>query len=580
MTITLSQIAIVSGNAEIAEHICRHFRGGSCYVVLIEAPMERMEDLGVLANDCAFVVNAIAQCEAKAVLLAGCSLKVESILTSMIVGRVACDLIVFHHISQLVSLPGYNPRPTILQQNTSSERKHIVAVEDGHPMALVIATNLCVATNSEIVVLPHVCRKTQKLINAAWRDWSVCSGMEMNDAKESLRLFLTTQTREVDASRGKTIAFITFGIPYGILEFGVPVSHVPVFPLLGVSLLNGIIKSQFSEMRCPLVVLLDPHATDHSESDYVAQVFGKQGYMIRGSVGAQATVTNARYLTESMPSDAIFYSTHCGEVKGQRVTETLHLDDGTTHTLIYERVITLALGPNPKLVEVIDFKRLISLNGIPWTDEEGKEAIAAGDILRYFMKSWKKSELRVDASRSISVTSCDEVPFSDCLKMFDGHYKPVPNLIGGWLHPIVMNSSCSSSRELSQWFIGKGASCYIGTTRDIPDSMASAVSKKFADTISKGAFVGAALHEAQQTFTSDLGYASFLVYGYQFTRLTVPPTSGKKERIEKMITFMIDGQIESKDQSENHVTQIRSVRAFLSQELAGLQQHFTKQFDP
>ena len=47
-----------------------------------------------------------------------------------------------------------------------------------------------------------------------------------------------------------------------------------------------------------------------------------------------------------------------------------------------------------------------------------------------------------------------------------------------------------------------------------------------------------------------------------------------------MITFMIDGQMESKGQSESHVTQIRNVREFLTQELAGLQQHFTKQFDP
>jgi hypothetical protein len=580
MTVTLSQIAIVSSNTEIAEQICRHFRGSSCYVVLIEAPMERMEDLGVLTNDCGFVVNAIAQCEATVVLLAGCSSKVECILSSMILGRVACDLIIFRNLSQLVSLPGYNPRPTILRQNKSSERKHLVAIEDGHPMALVIAMNLCAATDSEIIVLPHVSRKTQRLINDAWRDWSVCSGMEMNDAKESLLLFLKTQTNGIAASQVKTVTFITFGIPYGILDFGAPVSHIPVFPLLGVSLLNGMIKSQLSEMRCPLVVLLDPHATEHSESDYVAEAFGKQGYMIRGSVGAQATVKNARYLTEFMPSDAIFYSTHCGEAKGQRVTEILRSDDGTTHTLIYECVITLALGPNPELVEVVDFKKFISLNGVPWTDEEGKETIAAGDILRLFMKSWEKSKLASDASRSIDATSCNEVQFSDCLKMVDGNYKPVPNLIGGWVHPIVMNSSCSSSRELFQWFIGKGASCYIGTTRDIPDSMASAVSKRFADTVARGAHVSAALHEAQRTFMSDLGYSPFLVYGYQFTRLAVPPTGGKMERIARMITFMIDGQVESKGQSENHVTQIRNVRTFLTQELTGLKQHFTKSFDP
>lgn len=541
--------------------------------------MERMEELGVLSNDCGFVVNAVAQCEAKIVLLAGCSSKVESILISMIVGRVACELIVFNNISQLFSLPGYNPRPTTLRHHTSNERKHIVAVECGHPVALVIAKNLCVATNSNIVVLPHVSRETQKRINGDWRDWSVCSGMEMDDAKNSLLQFLKTQTKDIEASQAKTITFITFGIPYGILDFGVPVSHIPVFPLLGVSILNGIIKSQFTEMRCPLVVLLDPHATDHSESDYVANAFGKQGYMIRGSVGAQATVKNARYLTEFMPSDAIFYSTHCGEVKGQCVTETLRLDDGTTHTLVYERVITLAYGPDPELVEVVDFKRIISLNGISWTDEERKEAIAAGDILKYFIKFWRKAKLEPNISRSISVSTCDEVPFSDSLKMVDGIYKPVPNLIGGLLHPVVMNSSCSSSRELSQWFIGKGASCYVGTTRDIPDSMASAVSKMFADTVARGAFVGAALQEAQKTFTSDLGYAPFLVYGYLFTRLAVPPFGRKTERIKKMITFMIDGQIESEGQSENHVTQIRNVRTFLNQELAGLQQHFTKQFD-
>ena len=49
--LTLSAIAIISADAELAELVSSHFRFPRTYVVLLEAPPKRLVEFGVYAHD-------------------------------------------------------------------------------------------------------------------------------------------------------------------------------------------------------------------------------------------------------------------------------------------------------------------------------------------------------------------------------------------------------------------------------------------------------------------------------------------------------------------------------------------------
>jgi hypothetical protein len=76
VNVTLSKIAIVAGDAELAESICAHFRAPRVYVSVIGAPNVRLEEYGVFENDCIHVTNAIKAHHPQLVLLVSCSDKV------------------------------------------------------------------------------------------------------------------------------------------------------------------------------------------------------------------------------------------------------------------------------------------------------------------------------------------------------------------------------------------------------------------------------------------------------------------------------------------------------------------------
>ena len=75
MNIILSKIAIVSGDAELAELISAHFRAPRVYVAVIGAPTIRLEEYGVFQNDCIRVTNAIKAHHPQLVLLVACPIR-------------------------------------------------------------------------------------------------------------------------------------------------------------------------------------------------------------------------------------------------------------------------------------------------------------------------------------------------------------------------------------------------------------------------------------------------------------------------------------------------------------------------
>ncbi|PWT84461.1 MAG: hypothetical protein C5B58_04695 [Acidobacteria bacterium] len=232
-----------------------------------------------------------------------------------------------------------------------------------------------------------------------------------------------------------------------------------------------------------------------------------------------------RYLTEYMPCDYIFYSTHCGERPGRRITELFTTDDGREHEITYDVLRDAAASPTPGIVEVHHFYRFISLDGVQWDDSAGKKRIGAGEILKQFIKV--SGEHRSDPKKMRIKASRESPPIraSDSLGMYDGAWRPLPQIVGGYHMPVVFNNTCSSWREFAVQYGCSGAAVYIGTSVPVLDSVAQNVATRFATLVSAGRAAAPSLYQAQRTFIENSGYAPYLMHGYAFTKIQPPPVS-------------------------------------------------------
>jgi hypothetical protein len=522
--IKLSRTLIIADDAELAERVCSRLRAPRTYVVTIEAPKERLVQYGVYERDCIRVGNAVEAVDPDCVLFLGCSESARrSIRPHFDQSRRTVVLNAFDE-GTLKGLPGLRSNavsPAIWDGATSTAR--LVIVEETNTVARIIAENLAVSESAQLYGLPTPASELTDRCADSLRDWAELGGAEREEAKSKLLGTIRSRTGALADASPKSISFFTHGIPYGIYPFRCPTTHFFSKHLVGISVVSGILKSSMRKLRCPVAVLIDPGLTEKSEFDSLRQVFGKSGYLIRRALGENASVTKSRYLTEYMPCDYIFYSTHCGERKGRRITELFTTANGREHEITYDVLRDAAASPTPGIVEVHNFYRFVSLDGVDWTDSEGKTRIGAGRILEEFIKY--SGEIAGDP-RKMRIKASTESPLiraSDSLAMCDGTWRPMPQIVGGYHFPIVFNNACSSWREFALEFGCSGAAAYIGTSLPILDSLAQDVACRFAWSVVSGRAIGPSLYYAQRNFIAENGYAPYLMHGYMFTKLQPPP---------------------------------------------------------
>lgn len=449
-------------------------------------------------------------------------------------------------------------------------RRHIVAVEKGDAMSLVIARNLAAACGADVLILPEVADEQKELISDQLRAWANESGLLKDEAKDQVLTFITAQLGPLASAEPESVTFITSGVPYGIYPFRCPTTHLLRYPLLDVSTLNGMVKSLNQARRSPAVVFIDPGAVGKSELPLLKQVFGNAGYLMRSATGENATAGQARELTEILPSDFIFYSTHCGEVKGRRIRERFSDRERNIHEIVYDVVRNVSGSSTPGMIRVDHFMRFLSLDGVTWTDETGKRRINAGGILKDFLQMDRRRGGDPKQFQIIESVESPPIKSSDSLQMNDFVYCPLPQVVGGYMHPIVFNNACSSWREFASRYGCSGASVYIGTSLDVLDSLAREVAVSFARAVAIGKSVGPALFRAQKRFVQQLGYTPYLMHGYLFTTVRPLPRSAPPPALivaSKIIEALANYE-ESWSREPKGEREFEATKNFLQNELA------------
>lgn len=571
----LSKLAIIAGDVTLAEQVCAHLRKPGIYLPVFEAPLKELEEYGVFENDCIRLANAIRALPVRKVLF----LKVESDIVSKLrsffpwIESVTVDF--FDERRLAIDLPlskspiGFRE----LQASNSDLAGELFAVERNLGIAPVIAGNLAVAHGGKVLELSETSESDLDGLKEYFRLWSRGTYEERKGAMETCLSFVRTRLPEplTRVKTDKPLSFITRGVPYGLYPFDRPTTHYFPFVSLGRNVCAGMLKS-LSIMRNPIVVLFDPNKVGQSEFDCLRERFGSAGYHLRLAYGDNATVTSAIYLTERLPSDFIFFSTHCGEVDGRRILERFPARNGTYHEICYDRIISASPTPefiaNPSpdgLFQVMFLFLPISMDGVSWNDCQGKERIEAGDLLRDFLEHAQNHKEHSEARQFLSNVESRGIKGFEGLQMADGFYLPVHEDVGGCHYPVVFNNACCSWRTLAKNYGCSGASVYIGTATDVLNIVATESASSFAKAVTSGKSIGIALFRAQHGFTKQFGYTPYLMHGYFYTKLNNPDSRLGPGRVRERCVEAIAAASRLPESVRK-----ASIITFLKQELEGL----------
>jgi hypothetical protein len=191
MNIRLSSIAIVAGDAQLAEAISAHFRAPRVYVVVIEQPTVRLEEYGIFENDCITVANAIKAHHPQIVLFVSCSPKVAEKIGAHLSPIDAVDVNAYDPDS-LCRFAGFRSHSVDVEMTylRPPRGRHIIAVENDEPMSLVIARNLAAASTAEVFLLPYVTDEQRDLTRDRVPSWAEETGFAKDEAKRDVLGFI------------------------------------------------------------------------------------------------------------------------------------------------------------------------------------------------------------------------------------------------------------------------------------------------------------------------------------------------------------------------------------------------------
>jgi hypothetical protein len=236
-------------------------------------------------------------------------------------------------------------------------------------------------------------------------------------------------------------------------------------------MLNGIVAEEPGAPGIRVAMLIDPAEVQAAEIDTAIETLKKRAVFISGMSGRGASVYRVSRMVELFPYDFLLISTHCGDAPGWRWTYEFVDSEGRSRTLVTDITIGVANLPSEKdMLEVMQYFRFVSLDGIDWNDPKKKEKLYVGMAMHDWVKGRQGKELDPVRKEPIS-----RVLGSAALKMADANYLAIPRLIADNGTPIVVNNACASWHRLAQTFTFAHARAYIGTLISVSDVEAQEV---------------------------------------------------------------------------------------------------------
>lgn len=460
-------------------------------------------------------------------------------------------------------------------RNVSSESGHLVVCEEGHDLAQMIAANYAYSIGAGLCLIPPVPEEDADRIRETFYGLYDDRANSPTCLLEQLRAELRQRAAAIPAQRHRTITFISKELPWGFAFCEVPSSHLFIYPDLGIALINGIAAEQSNALGIRVAAVIDPKVVDAPEVELAVKRLAERSVLVRGYRGANATVGEVSRMVELLPYDFLLIATHCGDADGWRWTYEFVDSEGIERKLVIDLAIGVSHVPGREKLEVMQFTKFVSLDGVAWNDPEKKKKLYVGSAINdYLARDGDKGRLQPVRREPIS-----RVRWSAALKMFDNNFILAPRPLADNGTPIVLNNACASWHRLAGTFSFCNARAYIGTLFSVSNAEAQDIAMNLLDR-HFGKPLALALWHAQNEVYKDSIRRPYLLVGTHFQRLRTEAQDTPKyllerlSRAERYWSKRADRSSQAAGSDASDVLTIADYVRFLKNELEGLRRHF------
>jgi len=546
---SFNQIAIISDNARLAASLSCFLARRNVYTAVLDGPRLTRDDRDA---EITRRHNAIARLQPGRILLAGLShdsaIAMETSLPSMRCKRV----VAIQDVPDLIATGSAAERPVLswgrnrigvgmlkaLREGRSidftddespdeivpSVSGHLVVCESGDDLSEVIAANYAFSLGAGFCLVPSVLDEVAGPLLDRLYGLHDDSERSTSDLLPELICHLKELCPGVTSPVGGSMTFVTKKLPFGIAFPDCPTTHLYSYPDLGIAVVNGLANEQPDTKGVGVAVFVDPGTTPAPEIGAAAKSLSKRGMFVRGYSDRGATVRSVSDLVHFFPYDFLMFATHCGDAGGYQWTYEYKDREGIDRTLVVDIALGIANTDDDDLLEVFQFVRFHSLDGVDWSDPCKNEKLYVGDAMRYYA-----DRIMGNADfEPTKKTDLSRVLGSAAMKMFDNNYIPIPHELANGGSPIIINNACVSWHSLSKRFTFGGCRAYIGTLYPIMTSEAHDVVMKLLEK-HFGKFLPHALWSAQRAVYGNDIRRPYVMTGVYVQRLRVKPYDAPTE---------------------------------------------------
>lgn len=392
---------------------------------------------------------------------------------------------------------------------------HLVICEAGEPLSEVTAANYAFALGAGLCIIPKVDDVDAADILEAY--YSIDDGgSPQAETRRHMQTRLRRLCGDIALPREGSLTFFSRKLPFGVAFPELPSTHLFTYPDLGIAIVNGFVAEQPDTRGVNVAVLVDPERTHAPEIEVATKVLPSKRMFVRGCRGAAANVRAITDMVDLFPYDLLIFATHCGDARGYRWTYQFTDSEDLERELVVDIAIGVGQTDDPNMLNVTQFTRFHSLDGVDWNDPIAKAKLHVGTAILDYIERTRNDELKPVRKEPV-----DRVQMSAAMAMHDHNYLAMPSALAEHGSPIVINNACVSWHQLAERFTFAGARAYIGTLYPVSDLEAETVVVKLLDKY-WGKCLPHALWSAQNAIYSSGGdRRPYVVTGVYTQRLRV-----------------------------------------------------------
>jgi hypothetical protein len=513
---TILQTAIISDDPQLTARLsCALSQQGS-YLPVLDGPLMTMPDTKgkVLRRK-----NALARVNARIILLAGLQDDARNAMLDVLPSELVCvvhkndaakylndrrvrdakplrwgtdrigiGLLKALNSRQLIEFAD-EPSP---YGGVLSRTGHFVICEAGEAMSEIVAANYAYSLGAGLHIIEPIDEVESKAILEAY--YSIDDpNVNPHEARQQVQARLRQFCGKIDLPMGSSITFITKELPLGSGFPDVPSTHLFQYPDLGVSVINGFAAEQKGMRGVNIAVVVDPGKVPAPEIEAVKKLLPNRSIFLCGYSGVRASVRDVTEMVELFPYDLLIFATHCGDANGYRGTYKFIDSEGIDRLLVVDIALGVAHTDDAEILNVTQFFRFHSLDGVDWTDPVAKAKLYVGAAIADF-----GNLLKDETFQPFEKATIPRVKGSAAMAMNDNNMLLMPQSLADNGSPIIINNACVSWHELSQRFMFGNARAYIGTLFPVSTSEAEVILTRLLDQ-DFGKFLPHAVWSAQRT---------------------------------------------------------------------------------